>query len=135
MIVIVTRLVIVVVVLFQLLNVSDSYYSKLNRYQSLGRVRLLESLSSQSCKNEQQINSYTRKQVIVSSISLLSLTTLFVNSANAININKALSSFDKDNVLIVNTTTVTATNTTLNDYLISKKRFENVDPMTHGVNK
>ena len=134
MIVIVTRLV-VVVVLFQLLNVTDSYYSKLNRYQSLDRVRLLESLSSQSCKNEQQINSYTRKQVIVSSISLLSLTTLFVNSANAININKALFSFDKDNVLIVNTTTVTTTNTTLNDYLLSKKRFENVDPMTHGVNK
>ena len=129
---IVTRLVVIVVVLFHLLNVSNSYKY---RYQSLDRVRLLESLSSQSCKNEKQLNSYTRKQVIVSSISLLSLTTLIVNSANAININKALSSFDKDNVLIVNTTTVTTTNTTLNDYLISKKRFENIDPMTHGVNK
>ena len=131
--VIVTRLVVVFVVLFQLLNVSDSYYSK---FQLHDRVRLLESLSLQSCKNEKQINSYTRKQVIVSSISLLSLTTLIINSANAIDINKALSSFDKDNVLIVNTTTVTTTtNTTLNDYLISKKRFENIDPMTHGVNK
>ena len=131
--VIVTRLIVVFVVLFQLLNVSDSYYSK---FQLHDRVRLLESLSLQSCKNEKQINSYTKKQVIVSSISLLSLTTLIVNSANAIDINKALSSFDKDNVLIVNTTTVTTTtNTTLNDYLISKKRFENIDPMTHGVNK
>ena len=126
-------IIIVVIVLSLLINVSDSYYTSttFNRYD---RLRLLD-ITSLSCKNEKQINSYTRKQLLVSSISLLSLTTLIVNKANAININKALSSFDKDNILIVNTTTVTTTNTTLNDYLISKKRFENIDPMTHGVNK
>ena len=84
--------------------------------------------------NEQSMNSYSKKQFI-KSLSFLSLTTLITaQAAAAININAALSSFGNATT-ITTTTTATPATKTLNDYLASKKSDENVNPMTHGVNK